>query len=119
MNMVVAFILTATVAASVGLYVGLSRAPKTVRDYSVENDQADEIYAQRARADEAERRMRLMILMRDPSGMDEVALKFAGDVEDYFARSYEGGVTQRRATIQVAALRLIEDALAGGKPEFK
>ena len=118
LNFAIALILTAAVAAGGGLYVGLSRAPKTIRDYSVENDQADEIYTQRLRASEAERRMSSMILARDPAHMDEVAMKFAGDVEDYFARSYDDGVAGRKKVIQLAARRLIENVVSGGKPEF-
>ena len=117
-NYVIVLVLTAAVSAGGGLYVGLSRVPKTIRDYSVETDPADEIYTQRARAAEAERRMSNMILVRDPAKMDEVALKFAGDVEDYFARSYDGGVADRKKTIQLAARRMIENVLSGGKPEF-
>ena len=118
LNIMIGAVALAAIAFAGGLYVGLSRAPKVVRDHDLENQLSDEAEASHERAAEAERRMKAMIWSRDPAHMDELALKFAGDVEDYFARSYEGGVTQRRATIQGAAIRLIEDALAGGKPEF-
>jgi hypothetical protein len=82
------------------------------------NDQADVLYDYKQRLAEAERRMALMVMARDPAKMDELALKFATEVEDMFARGWDGGVTQRRAVIQVAARVLIETAMAGGKPEF-
>ena len=80
------------------------------------NDQADVLCDYRQLLAEAERRMALMVMARDPAKMDELALKFATDVEDMFARGWDGGVGQRRAVIQVAARVLIETALAGGKP---
>ena len=82
------------------------------------NDKDDALCDYKQRLEEAERRMALMVMARDPAKMDELTLKFATDVEDMFARGWEGGVVQRRTVIQVAARVVIETALAGGKPEF-
>ncbi len=118
LNIALCAVVLTILAFAGGLFVGLGRAPKTIRDYERENDLSDELFNERARAAEAERRIKAMILACDPVHMDDLALKLANDVEDYFARSYDGGVTQRRATIQCAARGLIELVLAGGKPEF-
>ena len=48
--------------------------------------------------------------------MDELALAHAVEIENVFARGWDGGATQRRAALQVAARVLIETALVGGKP---
>ena len=118
LNIMIGAVALAAIAFAGGLYVGLSRAPKVVRDHELENQLSDEAEASHERSAEAERRMKAMIWSRDPAHMDEVALKFAGDVEDYFARSYDGGVADRKKTIQLAARRMIENVLSGGKPEF-
>ena len=44
--------------------------------------------------------MALMVMARDPAKMDELALKFATDVENMFARGWDGGVGPPRATTQ-------------------
>ena len=82
------------------------------------NDVSDALDDAKMRQAEAERRVAAMVVARDPAKMDELALKFAADVEDFFARGWEGGAAQRRAVIQVAARTLIENALAGGKPSL-
>jgi hypothetical protein len=64
----------------------------------------------------AELRAAAMVKARDPSKMDEIALTAAGQIEDLFARGWEGGVTHRKASVQRLVRALIDDALTGGEP---
>ena len=67
---------------------------------------------------EYERRMNLMQISRDPAQMDQIALDAASMIEDIFARGSSGGVTMRKAQVQILIRDLIENALVGGKPAF-
>lgn len=80
------------------------------------NDMADLLFEAKRALAEARRRMDRMTLARDPAKVDELALAHAVEIENVFARGWDGGATQRRAALQVAARVLIETALVGGKP---
>ena len=79
-------------------------------------DYADSLYNEQQLRAAAELRAAAMVKARDPSKMDEIALSAAGQIEDLFARGWEGGVTQRKASVQRLVRALIEDALTGGNP---
>ena len=75
---------------------------------------------------EAERRVATMIQMRDPAQMATLALSVAAEVEDQFARGFDGGhfaegwvspVQMRRNAIATVIRGTLERALLGAKRE--
>ena len=91
------------------------------------NDRADELFNAHARQKEAERRLAIAQIWREPTEMAALAMQVARDIEDAFARGYDGGhfasgtvgpVEMRRNVIAGIVRRAIDAALIGGKPEF-
>lgn len=94
-----------------------TKLKKQIEQLKMDVDDAEEMLAneQQGRA-VAEQRMTAMIKIRDPIQMDAVVAKLADLIEDTYARGWEGGVQERKRSIQRLIKALIETTLNGGSP---
>jgi hypothetical protein len=90
-------------------------------------DKGEESADLHLQAEEAKRLLGLAQKWRDPAQLDALVLDVARDIEDLFARGYEGGrfstgtigpVEMRRNAIVTRVRRAVDEALIGGKPDF-
>ena len=102
------------------------------RDQTIANlrseaeDMAETLSNERQLRSAAEKRLTTMVKARDPAQMAALALSVASQVEDQFARGFEGGhfadgwfgpVQMRRNAIAAIIREAIDRALTGGNPD--